>query len=78
MIIVWGERLCGRVNQVDNQVHVATKFFHVQYIPLLPLNSYGRVPNKLFIKKRSDKIQKRKNKNQEKENGNNTSKMSKL
>lgn len=40
MIIVWGERLCGRVNQVDNQVHVATRFFHVQYIPLLPLNSY--------------------------------------
>ena len=38
----------------------------------------GRVPKKLFIKKRSDKIQKRKNKNQEKENGNNTSKMSKL
>lgn len=40
MIIVWGQRLCGRVNQVDNEIHVATKFFHIQYIPLIPLQSF--------------------------------------
>lgn len=40
MIIVWGERLCGKVNQVDNEIHVATRFFHIQYIPLVPLQSF--------------------------------------
>ncbi|MBI4852344.1 MAG: hypothetical protein HY819_11155 [Acidobacteria bacterium] len=40
MIIVWGERLYGKVNQVDNQIHVATRFFHIQFIPLIPLQSF--------------------------------------
>jgi hypothetical protein len=40
MIIVWGEKLYGRVSQVDDQIHVATRFFYIQYIPLIPLQSF--------------------------------------
>jgi 4-amino-4-deoxy-L-arabinose transferase-like glycosyltransferase len=40
MIIVWGTRFCGRVDQVPGFFHVATRFFHVYYVPLIPLSSY--------------------------------------
>lgn len=45
MIIVWGERMCGKVDQVEDLVHVATKFFHVQYVPLIPLQSFIVISN---------------------------------
>lgn len=40
MIIVWGTKLYGRVDQVEKEMHIATQFFHVQFIPLIPLRSF--------------------------------------
>jgi hypothetical protein len=40
MIIIWGQRLCGRVDEVPGLFHVRTRFFHVYYIPLIPLQSF--------------------------------------
>ena len=40
MIIYYGTRLFGKVDQIDGtDVHVATKFFHIYFIPLIPLGS---------------------------------------
>lgn len=39
MIIIWGTRLFGRVDEVPGLFHVATRFFHLWYIPLIPLGS---------------------------------------
>jgi hypothetical protein len=39
MIVVWGTRLYGKVDKTPSGVHVATKFFYMQFIPLLPLGS---------------------------------------
>ena len=39
MLLIFGTRLFGKVDQVDD-VHVATKFFHVQFVPLFPLESW--------------------------------------
>jgi len=40
MVIIFGQRLCGRVDQVPGACYVATRFFHVYYIPLIPLSSW--------------------------------------
>jgi hypothetical protein len=40
MFILHGESLYGKVDQVPGLFHVATKFFHVNYLPLFPLGSY--------------------------------------
>ena len=40
MLFVFGTRLAGKVDQVDGIGHVATRFAHVQFLPLLPLSSY--------------------------------------
>ena len=40
MIIIWGSRMCGVVDQVPHICHVATRFGHVYYIPLIPTQSY--------------------------------------
>ena len=40
MIILHGTRLYGKVDQVPGLFHVATQFFYLQYIPLIPLGSY--------------------------------------
>ena len=40
MIIIWGSRLFGKVDVVPGLFHVATKFFHVWYLPLIPLGSH--------------------------------------
>ena len=40
MIIVWGSRLYGKVDHVPGLFHVATKFGHLWYIPLIPMESY--------------------------------------
>lgn len=40
MLIIWGTRLFGKVDQVGKDVHVATKFFHLWYVPLIPLESW--------------------------------------
>jgi len=39
-MIVWGTRLFGGVDKVPGVCHVATKFFHIWYIPLVPTQSY--------------------------------------
>jgi len=40
MVIVWGQRMCGKVDQVGGLVYVHTRFFHVYYVPLIPLQSF--------------------------------------
>jgi hypothetical protein len=40
MIIIWGSRMCGVVDQVPHICHVATRFGHIYYIPLIPTQSY--------------------------------------
>lgn len=39
MILVTGNRLYGRVDSVPGLFHVATRFFHLWYFPLVPLQS---------------------------------------
>lgn len=38
--VVYGTRLYGKTDQVPGFFHVATKFAHVQYLPLIPYGSY--------------------------------------
>lgn len=40
MIIVWGTRLYGKVDEVPGLFHVETSFFHMWYLPLIPLGSH--------------------------------------
>ena len=39
MLIIWGTRLYGRCDEVGGMFHIATRFFHVWYIPLIPMGS---------------------------------------
>jgi 4-amino-4-deoxy-L-arabinose transferase-like glycosyltransferase len=39
-MIVWGTRLFGKVDEVPGLFHVATQFFHVWYVPLIPLGTH--------------------------------------
>src|SRR5262245_51791459 len=40
MIIIWGTRLAGKCDVVPNLFYVRSQYFHVWYIPLIPLKSY--------------------------------------
>ena len=40
MYIVWGSKLMGKCDVVPGLFHVATKFGHVYYIPLIPTGSF--------------------------------------
>ncbi len=40
MIVVWGSRLCGKTDAIEGVGHVATKFGHLYYIPLIPTGSF--------------------------------------
>ena len=40
MRIICGRRLFGRVDQVPGTCYVATRFFHLYYVPLIPLSSW--------------------------------------
>jgi hypothetical protein len=40
MIFIWGARLYGKVDEVPGMFHVATKFGHLWYIPLIPMSSH--------------------------------------
>jgi hypothetical protein len=40
MIIIWGEQLYGKVDKVPKLFSVQTEFFHLWYLPLVPLRSY--------------------------------------
>ena len=37
---VYGQRLYGKVDHVPGMFYVSTMFFHVNYVPLVPLGSY--------------------------------------
>jgi hypothetical protein len=39
-MIVFGGRLFGKVEQVPGLFHVATQFFHVNFVPLFPTKSW--------------------------------------
>jgi len=39
MIIITGVRLAGKVDAVPRVGHVATRFFHLYYVPLIPLGT---------------------------------------
>jgi hypothetical protein len=41
MVIIWGSGLYGKVDEVPQLCHVATRFGHLYYIPLIPLGSYA-------------------------------------
>lgn len=40
MVVIYGTRLMGKVDRVDALGHVATQFFHLYYVPLIPTGSY--------------------------------------
>lgn len=40
MLIIFGTRLYGKVDEVPGLFHVATNFAHVWYLPLIPLGSH--------------------------------------
>jgi hypothetical protein len=40
MIIIWGQQMFGKTDHVGNLFYVRTQFFHVWYIPLVPLTTY--------------------------------------
>ncbi len=40
MILIWGQKLYGKCERVPGEFYVATKFFHLWYIPLIPLGSW--------------------------------------
>ena len=39
-MIVYGTRLFGKVDEIPGAFHVATKFFHVSFLPLIPTSSW--------------------------------------
>jgi len=39
MVIVWGQRMYGRIDKIAGSF-VATRFFHIYYVPLIPLSSW--------------------------------------
>jgi hypothetical protein len=40
MIFVYGKRLFGRVDQVQGVFEIGTQFFHIWFVPLIPMASY--------------------------------------
>ncbi len=40
MIFIFGHRLYGKVDAIPGVGHVATKFFHFDYVPLVPTESW--------------------------------------
>lgn len=40
MLLITGQRMCGRVDHVPGTCYVATRFLHLYYVPLIPLSSW--------------------------------------
>jgi hypothetical protein len=40
MIIIWGQRMFGKTDHVGNLFYLRTQFFHLWFIPLIPLTTY--------------------------------------
>jgi hypothetical protein len=56
MYIYFGKRLYGRVDVVPRVLHVATEFFHVSLVPLVPLKTWIVVKQKGVILPRFDGV----------------------
>src|SRR4051812_6962391 len=41
MVVVWGWVWSGKCDAVPRLCHVETHFFHLYYVPLIPLGSYA-------------------------------------
>ena len=39
-MIIYGTRLFGKCDEIPGAGHVATQFFHVYYLPLIPMKSH--------------------------------------
>lgn len=39
MIIIWGSQLYGKVDEIEGVGHVATRFGHLYYVPLIPVST---------------------------------------
>src|SRR5215510_5340106 len=44
-LIVFGVRMFGKVDQVNGVFHIATRFFHLNFLPLFPTESYLVLPD---------------------------------
>jgi hypothetical protein len=40
MFVIYGTRLMGKVDHVENLGYVSTQFFHLNFVPLIPTGSY--------------------------------------
>jgi hypothetical protein len=40
MFVIWGRQTYGKVDKVPKLFYVCTQFFHLYYVPLVPLRSY--------------------------------------
>src|SRR5688572_9675502 len=40
MFVIYGTRLMGKVDHVENLGYVSTQFFHLNFVPLVPTGSY--------------------------------------
>ena len=45
MIVIWGSGVYGKVDEVPRLFHVATRFGHLYYVPLIPLGSVAVLEN---------------------------------
>ncbi len=41
MVIIWGSGMYGKVDEVPGICHVATRFGHLWYLPLIPMGTYA-------------------------------------
>jgi hypothetical protein len=39
-VLIVGKRLCGKVDRVPGLFYVSTMFFHIDYVPLVPVSSF--------------------------------------
>ena len=39
-MLIHGSRLYGAVDRIDDTLHVATRFFHLMWVPLIPTRTY--------------------------------------
>jgi hypothetical protein len=40
MIFIYGKRMLGKCDRIPGMCHVATQFYHIDYLPLIPVQSW--------------------------------------
>lgn len=45
MVIIYGTRFMGMIDHAPGQFHVATQFFHINFVPLVPLETWVVLDN---------------------------------